>query len=109
MAQDHAGTVETANGADVADARHGRSPVVYLRGEVDLFNVGHLRRTLLDTSTGHSSVVVDMADVTFIDGSVLGLLAHTTTRFPEGLMVRGARGMVARAFKIGGLEHLLQF
>ena len=98
---------DLAPGAFLVEERPGSAPVVFLRGELDLSSVAGFREQLTAVSEAHSSLVVDMADASFIDGSVLGALAAATTRFPDGVVVQGATGLVARIFRLGDMEHLL--
>jgi anti-sigma B factor antagonist len=56
-------------------------PVVMLKGEVDLAQAPTLREdleTLL--AAGHSTVVVDMLDVSFLDSTALGVLVAALGR-----------------------------
>jgi anti-anti-sigma factor len=91
----------------IADARAGRPTVIYLRGEVDVAQAAALRRLLDDALRDQPTVVVDMEDTTFIDGSVIGALAQANARTEAGVRVRGAKGIVARVFHLIGMEHLL--
>ena len=95
------------DGVVTADVRPGATPVVVLGRKVDASNVLDLRQVLGEVCATSTSVVLDMADTTFIDGSVLSVLAQANARLPQGLRVRGARGLVARAFHLVDLEHLL--
>lgn len=104
MTADHR---DLAPGAILVEEHPGRTPVVFLRGEVDLSTVVGFRAQLEAVAAAHSSLVVDMTDATFIDGSVLGALAAAGTRFPGGVAVKGATGLVARVFHLGNMEHLL--
>lgn len=90
-----------------ADERPGAPAVVFLRGELDLGSTRRLRELLLSAVRDHDGLVVDMADATFIDGSVLGVLAETSTLLAGGLRVRGATGIVARVFRLVDMDHLL--
>ena len=107
MPRDQAVQAESVDSGPATEFRPGRPPVVYLRGELDVSDAGQLRRTLLAICAPHTSVVVSMADVTFVDGAVVGVLAQANSRFSDGLVVRGAPAMVARVFKIVELDHLL--
>lgn len=89
------------------ETRPGAPPVVTLHGELDLASVDGFRTQLKAVAELSSSVVVDMAGTTFIDGSVLGALAGASAWFPGGVAVKGASGMVAKVFRLGNMEHLL--
>lgn len=85
----------------------GLPTVVFLRGELDIGVCPRLREILRRASGAEAGLVVDMTDATFADSSVLGVLADTHARLAGKLRVRGATGVVARAFAIGGMDHLL--
>lgn len=91
----------------VVEVQFARAPVIFLRGEVDLSNVAVLDELLLDLSKTDSSVIIDMADTTFIDGSVLRALALAIPRFPNGLVVRSAPEAVAKVFRMVEMDYLL--
>jgi len=83
------------------------APTLSLDGELDLASVDAFRTQLQALAERSSSVVVDMSHTTFIDGSVLGALAGANAQFPDGVVVKGATGIVARVFRLGNMGHLL--
>ena len=83
------------------------SRVVYVRGEVDISNVRALEALLSEASRRTDSVVVDLADATFIDASVLSVLARANAWLAGGLRVRGASPFISRVFALVEMEHLL--
>lgn len=89
--------------------RPGLPAVVFLRGELDIGVCRRLREILLGFpgAGGPAPLVVDLGDATFVDSSVLGLLAEADARLSGGLRVRGASGMVARTFGLVGVDRLL--
>lgn len=94
-------------GAVHVEAGVGLAPVLVLSGELDLATVGAFRAELLAMARAHPSVAIDMTATTFIDGSVLGVLAGASAQFPDGVRVTGATGIVRRVFRLGNMEHLL--
>ena len=87
--------------------------VVLLRakGDLDAYTAPGLR-TQLHEATGEADlVVVDLAEVTFIDSAGLGALvgAHRRMR-EEGGRLRIVRppALVARAFELTGLDDVLE-
>ncbi len=89
--------------------RFGLPAVVFLRGELDLAVRRRLREILLGSTGagGSAPLVVDLGDATFVDSSVLAVLAEADARLAGGLRVRGASGAVARTFGLAGMDHLL--
>lgn len=88
----------------------GRVVVVSLVGDHDLASAGLIRQTLLELSPRVRLVVVDFAATTFIDSSVLGVLAGAVKRAARhGNQVIGvhATGIVLRAVTLTGLDVLL--
>ena len=81
--------------------------LVKVCGEVDLLTAPALSEVL---SATNSEVVVDLAQVTFMDAQGLGVLVEACTR-AEGhgdrLVVVNASPMARRLFEVTGLEHLL--
>lgn len=56
----------------------GDVPVIFLKGEVDLDSAETFRWVIGDVTRGAKEVVVDFAEVTFIDSSGTGLVVRTT-------------------------------
>lgn len=54
---------------------HGEHKILGINGEVDLYNVGELKKTLFSVTEGAiQSVVVDMKNVNYMDSSGIGAL-----------------------------------
>lgn len=88
--------------------RHGEEPsVIYLRGELDIATAPRLRERLDVVIGTAQTVTLDMAEVTFIDASAMGILASAGARSPGGLQVRGASAFITKVFNLVGLDHLL--
>jgi anti-sigma B factor antagonist len=95
---------------DVTASGSGRVVVVSLIGEHDLANAENLRRTLLELSSHVSLIVLDFAQTTFVDSSVLGVIAGTCKRAARhGNTVVGinAKGIVLRALTMTGIDAVL--
>jgi anti-sigma B factor antagonist len=89
------------------DQRDGRV-VVSLTGELDLYNAEEVRRALLDTLAGEPELlVVDLAEVTFIDSTALGVLIEARSRMADrGGFRLAAPGLeVRRALEVSGLDR----
>jgi anti-sigma B factor antagonist len=81
--------------------------VVALRGELDVASADSVRRTLLSSEL---PVVVDMADLTFIDSSGLTALVHASNELTKrglAFRVRGVSPDLRRLFELTGLTKLI--
>jgi anti-anti-sigma factor len=86
--------------------------VVAVRGEVDLCTGPELR-SVLNAVIGqsHSSVVLDLAQMTFIDASGLGVLVHASALLqPSGgtLVLRSPPAMTRRILDITGVGNIVR-
>jgi anti-sigma B factor antagonist len=60
---------------EVAIRDHGEHKILSISGEVDLYNVSELKKTLFSVTDGAiTSVVIDMRDVNYMDSSGIGAL-----------------------------------
>jgi anti-anti-sigma factor len=82
--------------------------VVVLAGELDLYNAGEVRTVLLAACDEQPErLVVDLAQVTFIDSTALGVLIEARSRLSD----RGAFTLAApqlatrRALEVSGLDR----
>ena len=79
-----------------------------LAGELDLYNAEEVRRALLDTLADEPELlVVDLAEVTFIDSTALGVLIEARSRMADrGGFRLAAPGLeVRRALEVSGLDR----
>lgn len=53
------------------DLERGSPPVLHIRGDVDMANAEELAAALLEAMSTDATMIVDMADVTFIDAAGL--------------------------------------
>jgi anti-anti-sigma factor len=88
--------------------RQNEAVVVSLAGELDLYNAEEVRRALLDTlAEGPPLLVVELAEVTFIDSTALGVLIEARSRMTDRTGFRlAAPGLeVSRALEVSGLDR----
>ena len=92
----------------VGIAERGRALVLSLAGELDLYTAPALREALQFT-VGRSPerLVVDLAGVTFIDSTALGLLVEARSQLGNGeALTLAAPGLeVRRALEVSGLDR----
>jgi len=63
---------------------HDDVPVLAVGGEIDVYSAPELREKLLELSHGdHTTAVVDLSDVSFVDSTGLGVLVSGLKRFRE--------------------------
>ena len=87
----------------------GRSSVVALHGEHDIATAPQVRDALR-VATTRRSVVVDLGDCSFLDGSVLGLLIGAQSRVTRRggvVVIANASGAPLRALTILTSTHRL--
>ena len=83
--------------------------VVTLLGEHDIATSAEVRRALADVR-GVPLVVVELADCTFMDSTVMGVLVSASRRAAAAggrLVAVNADGIVAKALQITGIADLL--
>src|SRR5690349_9392058 len=86
----------------------GGALVVRLAGELDLYNAPVLRETLLDcVAQSPRRLVVDLAEVTFVDSTVLGALVEARSKLgSRDRLVLAAPGLATRrALAVSGLDR----
>ena len=87
-------------------------PVVHLRGEIDLHTCPELRTVLHDLmETGRYVIVLDLAEVPYLDSAALGVLVDTVRRVREhsgALHLVQITPFVRRAFEITRLIKIFQ-
>jgi anti-sigma B factor antagonist len=88
----------------------GDAFVVTLTGEVDLHTAPALEQALEGVlGLGGTSVALDLADVSFVDSTTLGVLMHYHERFRERggeLVVVTDDRRVLRTFEVTGFDHV---
>lgn len=82
--------------------------VVHLQGELDLYNADRVREELLACCAERPErVVVDLAEVTFVDSTALGVLIEASSRLHDGrsLVLAAPSLETRRALQISGLDR----
>jgi anti-sigma B factor antagonist len=84
--------------------------VVRLTGELDLYNAEEVRSALATAIAEQPRfVVVDLADVEFVDSSALGVLLEARSQLgPNGLRLAGPQLGTRRTLEVSGLDRHLQ-
>jgi anti-sigma B factor antagonist len=85
--------------------------VVAARGEIDIYTGPALRDVLKDAlASGSGEVVIDMADVSFIDSSGLSVIIGAHKRAEDSgidLVLRNPTARVVRLLELTGLNRVL--
>ena len=82
--------------------------VVRLGGELDLYNADNVREALFDAcAESPERLVVDLAEVDFIDSTALGVLieARTKLRNKRAFLLAAPQLETKRALEISGLDR----
>ena len=93
----------------LATTADGRASVLRLLGDHDLSTAPGLRQDLAELY-GTPLVVLDFAQCSFVDSTVLGVIASATRTLAEGggrLVGLRAEGIVQNALRVTGLDDLL--
>jgi anti-sigma B factor antagonist len=86
----------------------GSARVVTLAGELDLYNADAVRKALVSAvGEGPERIVVDLADVEFIDSTALGVLIEARTKLENGraFLLASPGVETKRALEISGLDR----
>ena len=87
-------------------------PVIGVSGEIDLASAPYLGDALTAAiDIGHGPVIVDLAEVTFMDSTGLGVMVSAHKRLARAgrqLRLRSPSAKVTRVVTVSGLDHLLQ-
>jgi anti-sigma B factor antagonist len=87
----------------------GTACVVRLGGELDLYNAAQVRSALAEAcARAPERLVVDLAEVEFIDSTGLGILIETRAKLDNrgGFMLAAPGLETRRALQISGLDKL---
>jgi anti-sigma B factor antagonist len=90
------------------ESRDGAT-VVRLGGELDLYNADEVRAALAQAIDGGAGrVVVDMADVEFVDSTALGVLIEARSKLgADGLRLAAPQIETRRTLQVSGLDRHL--
>jgi anti-sigma B factor antagonist len=92
------------------ERHNGGAVVVHLVGELDLYNAPELRITLLELAAEQPErLVVDLAEVAFVDSTALGVLieARTALANRQAFLLASPGLETHRALTISGLDQHL--
>jgi anti-anti-sigma factor len=88
-------------------SRAESSAVFYLKGELDMSSVPILQDALAEALVLGGFVIVDFADVTFMDSQgIRALIQSASTMVGGTLIVHGVRGPVQRVAELTGLDRI---
>jgi anti-sigma B factor antagonist len=95
---------------EIAERTDETTPVLSVRGEIDVSTAPELRDRLLSVAAeGYSKVVVDLSQVSFLDSTALGVLVSGLKRFRAAggdlLLVVTGRS-VSKVLEITGLVEV---
>jgi anti-sigma B factor antagonist len=86
----------------------GKAVVVRLGGDLDLYNADGVRSALAGVIDGSPSrVVVDAAEVEFIDSTALGVLVDAHRKLAGGLRIARPQDPIRRALQVSGIDRHL--
>lgn len=83
--------------------------VVHLGGELDLYNADEVRAALMDAvESGAQRIVIDMAEVEFVDSTTLGVLVEVRSKIGrDGLVLAAPQLDTRRTLQVSGLDRHL--
>jgi anti-sigma B factor antagonist len=103
-----AGRLAVPMDLDLESTRRGSASVLTLRGEVDVYTAPRLRQAIVDlVDAGSPLVVVDMANVDFLDSTGLGVLVEGLKRArarSSDLAIVATQDKILKIFDITGLN-----
>ena len=84
--------------------------VVAVRGEIDLFTAPELKSALGEAlESGHTRIVVDLTNTSFLDSTALGVLIGAVKRLRSRdgvLTIVNTDPNIAKTFEITGLDQI---
>ena len=86
----------------------GKTRIVRLRGELDLYNAERIRQGLEEACAGDPGrIVIDLGEVDFVDSTALGVLIEASKKLGDRrAFVLAAPGLeTRRALEISGLDQ----
>jgi anti-sigma B factor antagonist len=89
--------------------RRNGALVVYLRGEIDLYNAAEVREALADAlAAAPTRIVVDLSEVEFVDSTALGVLLEARSRLGRpDLVLSAPQHETRRTLQVSGLDRHL--
>jgi anti-sigma B factor antagonist len=95
----------------ITEQREKQSIRLLVSGEIDVFTAPNLRESLLPLCQEGETVIVDLANVDYIDSTGLGVFvgAYKIQQNATGKMVlTGVNRRLLRLFRITGLEDIIE-
>lgn len=96
---------------DVTSEVDGTAATVSIRGELDVYTAPQLRTRLHELFDGGvSEITLDLADLSFIDSSGLGVIVGALKRLRErdgNLVLRAPSRSTSKVLEITGLSRIL--
>jgi anti-sigma B factor antagonist len=93
---------------DIETTERDGATVLTLRGEIDVYTAPQLRQTIVDlVDRGATKLVVDMAQVDFLDSTGLGVLVDGLKRTQShdgSLSIVATQNKILKIFDITGLN-----
>ncbi len=84
--------------------------LIAVRGEIDLFTAPELKSALGEAlESGHTRIVVDLTNTTFLDSTALGVLIGAVKRLRSRdgvLTIVNTDPNIAKTFEITGLDQI---
>ena len=97
---------------EVSELESNGTPVLAVRGEIDVATAPQLRERLLSRADhDHVIVIVDMTDVSFVDSTALGVIVSGAKRLRSGggdLRLVVTEPHIAKVLAITGLTEVFQ-
>ena len=83
--------------------------IVHLGGELDLYNADEVRAALVSAvDAGAERIVIDMAEVEFVDSTALGVLIEARSKVgADGLRLAAPQLETRRTLQVSGLDRHL--
>jgi len=103
--------IKKAGGIEIS--HEGKAVIVSLRGEIDHHNAAFLRKEIdkLIYEKRPSKLILDLADIEFMDSSGLGLIMGRYSLIRElggELSVRNPNDNIVRICKLAGMERMIR-
>ena len=88
---------------------HDRGVVIHLAGELDLYNADEVRAALVGAmDAGAVRIVLDMAEVEFVDSTALGVLIEARSKVgSDRLRLAAPQLETRRTLQVSGLDRHL--
>lgn len=84
-------------------------PIVYVKGEVDIYTCGKLRTALMDLiDRGQKKFILNLEDIHYIDSTGLGTIAHSAQAIQNDkgeICVVCTKPQIKKIFEVSGLEE----